>query len=167
MRPQFWGPSHPPEGARAMRTRIAAVGLALVALTGTASAQNADQNKTLFTVVVNQVYNAGDLALVDDLVASNVTNNGAPLGREGFKSLVKDTRAKTPGLQYKVVDMTADGDKVIGRLTPSDGAGAGEIMVLRIQDNQVTELWTMADEPALRKQFGLRETPAMTGSTAN
>ena len=151
-----------------MRTRIAAVGLALVALTGTASAQDADQNKTLFTVVVNQVYNAGDLALVDDLVASNVTNNGAPLGREGFKSLVKDTRAKTPRLQYKVADMTVDGDKVIGRLIPGDGgSGAGEIMVLRIQDSQVTELWTMADEPALRKQFGLRETPPLTGSSAN
>jgi predicted ester cyclase len=151
-----------------MRTRIAAVGLALVALTGTASAQDAEQNKTLFTVVVNQVYNAGDLALVDGLVASNVTNNGAPLGRDGFKSLIKDTRAKTPGLQYKVADMTVDGDKVIGRLTPADGSsGSSEIMVLRIQDGQVTELWTMADEPALRKQFGLRETPALTGSTAN
>jgi predicted ester cyclase len=151
-----------------MRTRIAAVGLALVALTGTASAQDAEQNKTLFTVVVNQVYNAGDLALVDDLVASNVTNNGAPLGRDGFKSLVKDTRAKTPGLQYKVADMTVDGDKVIGRLTPADGAsGSGEIMVLRIQDGVVSELWTMADEPALRKQFGLRESPGLTGSTAN
>jgi predicted ester cyclase len=151
-----------------MRTRIAAVGLALMALAGTASAQNAEQNKTLFTVVVNQVYNAGDLALADDLVASNVTNNGAPLGRDGFKSLVKDARTKTPGLQYKVADMTVDGDKVIGRLTAADGgSGAGEIMVLRIQDNQVTELWTMADEPALRKQFGLRETPALTGSSAN
>jgi len=148
-----------------MRTRIAAVGLALVALTGTASAQDAEQNKTLFTVVVNQVYNAGDLALVDGLVASNVTNNGAPLGRDGFKSLVKDTRAKTPGLQYKVADMTVDGDKVIG---PADGAsGSGEIMVLRIQDGQVTELWTMADEPALRKQFGLRENTPLTGTTAN
>jgi len=149
-----------------MRTRIAAVGLALVALTGTASAQDADQNKTIFTVVVNQVFNGGDLALADGLVASNVTNNGAPLGRDGFKALVKDARAKTPGLNYKVADMTVDGDKVIGRLTPADG-GSGEIMVLRIRDNQVTELWTMADEPALRKQFGLRETPPLTGSSSN
>ena len=54
-----------------MRTRIAAVGLAAMALAGaatSASAQDVEQNKTLFTVVVNQVYNAGDLALVDDLV---------------------------------------------------------------------------------------------------
>jgi predicted ester cyclase len=151
-----------------MRTRIAAVGLALVALTGTASAQDADQNKTLFTVFVNQVYNAGDLALVNDIVANNVTNNGAPLGREGLKTLVKDMRAKAPGRQFKVEDIATDGDKVVGRLSPSDaGPSAGEILVLRIQDNQVTEHWTMADEPALRKQFGLRETPPTTGTSSN
>lgn len=154
-----------------MRTRIAAVGLALVALTGTAataSAQDAEQNKTLFMVVVNQMYNAGDLALVDDLVAKNVTNNGAPLGREGFKALVKDMRAKAPGRQLKVDDMATDGDRVIGRLT-SIGAGgsASQILVLRIQDGLVTEQWSMADEPALRKQFGLRETPRATGTSAN
>lgn len=148
-----------------MRTRIAAVGLALAALTGTASAQDAEQNKTLFTVVVNQVWNTGDLGLVDGLVADNVTNNGEPLGRDGFKTLVKQARDRTPGLQYKIDDMTVDGDRVIGRLTAA--SGPGEIMILRIRDNQVTELWTMADEPALRKQFGLRENPPETGTTAN
>jgi predicted ester cyclase len=148
-----------------MRTRIAAVGLALVALTGTASAQDAEQNKTLFTVVVNQVWNTGDLALVDGLVAENVTNNGAPLGRDGFKALVKEARERTPDLQYKVDDMAVDGDRVIGRLTAA--STPGEIMILRIRDNQVTELWTMADEPGLRKQFGLRGSPPATGTTAN
>jgi len=151
-----------------MRTRIAAVGLAVVALAGaasSASAQDAEQNKTLFTVVVNQVYNGGVLALVDDLVAKNVSNNGAPLGRDGFKTLVKDERAKDPSRKLKVDDLVADGDRVIGRLTAS--SGAGEILVLRIQDGQVTEQWTMADEPATRKQFGLRETLPATGTSSN
>jgi predicted SnoaL-like aldol condensation-catalyzing enzyme len=151
-----------------MRIRIAAVGLAVVALAGaasSASAQDAEQNKTLFTVVVNQVYNGGDLALVDDLVAKNVSNNGAPLGRDGFKTLVKDERAKDPSRKLKVDDLVADGDRVIGRLTAS--SGAGQILVLRIQDGQVTEQWTMADEPATRKQFGLREARPATGTSAN
>ena len=151
-----------------MRTRIAAVGLAAMALAGAAtsgSAQDVEQNKTLFTIVVNQVYNAGDLALVDDLVAKNVSNNGAPLGRDGFKALVKDQRAKDPGRQLKVDDLVTDGDRVIGRLAAS--SGGGEILVLRIKDGQVAEQWTMADEPALRKQFGLRETPPASGSSAN
>jgi predicted ester cyclase len=147
---------------------IAAAGLAVMALAGaasSASAQDADQNKTLFTVVVNQVYNGGDLALIDDLVASNVSNNGAPLGRDGFKALVKDERARDPARKFKVDDLVTDGDRVIGRLSAS--SGSGEILVLRIKDGQVTEQWTMADEPALRKQFGLKENPAAAGTSAN
>ena len=46
-----------------------------------------------------------------------MSNNGAPLGRDGFKALVKDQRAKDPGRQLKVDDLVADGDRVIGRLT--------------------------------------------------
>ena len=146
-----------------MSTRIAAVGLAvgaLVALGGafsTASAQDADQNKALFTVVVNQVYNAGDLALADDLVAKNVTNNGAPLGREAFKAMVKDQRAQAPGRQLRVDELVAEGDRVIGRVTETGTAGGAtsQILVFRIQDGQIVEQWTMADAPALRQQFGL------------
>ena len=151
-----------------MRTRIAAVGLAVVALAGAtskASAQDADQNKTLFTIVVNQVYNGGDLALIDDLVSKNVSHNGTPLGREGYKALVKDERTKDPSRKLTVNELVTDGDRVIGRLSSS--TGSGEILVLRIQDGQVTEQWTMADEPALRKQFGLKENPGQSGTSAN
>jgi predicted ester cyclase len=151
-----------------MRTMIAAAGLAVMALAGaasSASAQDADQNKTLFTVVVNQVYNGGDLALVDDLVSTNVSHNGAPLGRDGYKTLVKDERAKDPSRKLTVNELVTDGDRVIGRLSSS--TGGGEILVLRIQDGQVTEQWTMADEPALRKQFGLKGNPAGSGTSAN
>lgn len=156
-----------------MRTRIAVVGLAagaLLALSGatsTASAQVAEQNKALFTVVVNQVYNAGNLALVDDLVANNVTNNGSPLGRDAFKAMVKDQRAA--GKQLKVEELVADGDRVIGRVTQTGASGdpKSEILVLRIRDGQITEQWTMADEPALREQFGLRGTSSATAVSAN
>jgi predicted ester cyclase len=151
-----------------MRTMIAAAGLAVMALAGaasSASAQDADQNKTLFTVVVNQVYNGGDLALVDDLVSQNVTNNGAPLGRDGYKTLIKDERAKDPSRKLTVHELVTDGDRVIGRLSSS--TGSGEILVLRIRDGQVTEQWTMADEPAMRKQFGLKENPTPPGPSAN
>ena len=150
-----------------MRTMIAAAGLAVMALAGaaSASAQDADQNKTLFTVVVNQVYNGGDLALVDDLVSQNVSNNGAPLGRDGYKTLIKDERAKDPSRKLTVNELVTDGDRVIGRLSSS--TGDGEILVLRIRDGQVTEQWTMADEPAMRKQFGLKENPAAAGTSAN
>jgi predicted ester cyclase len=156
-----------------MRTRIAVVGLAvgaMVALSGAtsvASAQNAEQNKALFTVVVNQVYNAGDLALADDLIAKGVTNNGTELGRDGFKAMVKEQRAT--GRQLKVDELVADGDRVIGRVSGSASAGlpATQIMILRIRDGQVVEQWTMNDAPALRQQFGLTGVPSAPSVSAN
>jgi hydroxymethylglutaryl-CoA reductase len=53
----------------------------------TVSAQDADaqNNKLVFAVVVNQIFNQGDLALVDDFMAKDVTNNGAQLGRDGSR----------------------------------------------------------------------------------
>jgi predicted ester cyclase len=156
-----------------MRTRIAVVGLAVGAMaalsgaTSVASAQDAEQNKALFTVVVNQVYNAGDLALADDLVAKGITNNGAPLGRDGFKAMVKEQRAA--GRQLKVDELVSDGDRVIGRVSGSGTAGlpASQIMILRIQDGQVVEQWTMNDAPALRQQFGLTGVPSAPSVSAN
>ncbi len=147
-----------------MRTRIGALALVLgaaVAWTSPATAQDAEQNKALYTVVVNQVFNHGDLALADDLIAQDVTHNGSAFGRDSFKTMVKTMREKSPSTRYAVTDLVADGDRVVGRLT-RDG-GAAEIVVLRIQDGQVVEHWSMADEPSLRAQFGLN---APAGSAA-
>ena len=80
----------------------------------------------------------------------------------------EDEKPLTPDgvdVALKVDDLVTDGDRVIGRLSSS--TGAGEILVLRIRDGQVTEQWTMADEPALRKQFGFQETPRQSGTSAN
>ncbi|HET8625182.1 MAG TPA: ester cyclase, partial [Gemmatimonadales bacterium] len=132
-----------------------------VAWTSPAAAQDAEQNKALYTVVVNQVFNHGDLALADDLIAKDVTHNGSPFGRASFKNMVKEMRDKAPGSPYAVADLIADGDRVVGRLTR--GGAPAEIVVLRIQDGQVVEHWSMADEPSLRAQFGLN---APTGAAS-
>ncbi len=148
-----------------MRTRIGALALVLgaaAAWTSPAAAQDAEQNKALFTVVVNQVFNHGDLALADDLIAKNVTHNGSPQGRDSFKKMVTEQREQAA--PYNVADVVADGDRVVGRLTRS--GGAAEIMVLKIRDGQVTEYWSMADEPSLRAQFGLNA-PVGTASSPN
>lgn len=149
-----------------MRTRIGALALMLgaaAAWTSPAAAQDAEQNKALFTVVVNQVFNHGDLALADDLIAKNVTHNGSPQGRDSFKKMVTEQRQQAAA-PYSVADVVADGDRVVGRLTRS--GGAAEIMVLKIRDGQVTEYWSMADEPSLRAQFGLNA-PVGTASAPN
>ncbi|HEX5387865.1 MAG TPA: ester cyclase [Gemmatimonadales bacterium] len=143
-----------------MRKGLASVGLALAALAAwggatTAAAQSPDQNRAMFAVMVNQVMNDGNLGLVDDIVASDVTSNGEPVGREGFKAMVQQLRAGAPGYHATVEDVATQDDKVIGRISETGAAPDSRIIVLRIVDGTVKEYWTFNDEPALRKQFGL------------
>jgi hypothetical protein len=51
--------------------------------------------------------------------------------------------------------------------TGASGDPKSEILVLRIRDGQVTEQWTMADEPALRQQFGLDGSASAPATSAN
>ena len=124
----------------------------------TASAQDADAqgNKLIFAVVVNQIFNHGNLALVDDFMAKDITNNGTPLGREGFKALVKDLRAMAPDFKLKVDDVVTKGDRVFGYVTQT-GGGTSEsrIILLRIDDGLVQEHWSWVTQPGLPPPFGL------------
>jgi predicted ester cyclase len=118
---------------------------------------NAQDNKLMFAVMVKQIFNRGNLALVDDFMAKDLTDNGAPLGRGGFKALVKDLRAMAPDLRLTVDDVVTQGDRVIGQVTQT-GGGASEsrIILLRIDDDLVHEYWSWPAEPGLPRPFGLR-----------
>ncbi len=136
----------------------------------TASAQDADaqDNKLVFAVVVNQIFNRGHLAFVDDFMAKGVTNNGVPLGRDGFKVLVKDLRTMTPDLKLTVDEVVSQGERVIGHVTQT-GGGVSErrIILLRIHDGLVQEHWSWAAEPGLPHPFdGLEGTllPAISAA---
>ena len=116
----------------------------------TASAQSADaqNNRLVFAVVVHEIFNQGNVALADDFMAKDVTSNGAPLGRDGFKALVKDLRSIAPDLTLTVDDIATRGDRVIGHVTQT-GGGASEsrIILLRIDDGLVQEYWSWAAQP--------------------
>ena len=131
--------------------------------TTTASAQgaNAQDNKLMFVVMVKQIFNRGNLALVDGLMAKDLTDNGAPLGRGGFKALVKGLRTMAPDLELTVDDVVTQGDRVIGQVTQT-GGGASEsrIILLRIDDGLVHEYWNWPAQPGLPRPFGLRAGPA-------
>ncbi len=129
----------------------------------TASAQDADapNNKLVFAVVVHQIFNQGQLALVDDVVAKNVTNNGTPLGRDGFKTLVRDLRGIAPDFKLTIDDVMARGDRVIGHLTQrAGGVTESRTILLRIDDGLVQEYWSWATQPAVPRSFGLRAAAA-------
>jgi predicted SnoaL-like aldol condensation-catalyzing enzyme len=124
----------------------------------TASAQDADaqNNKLMLAVVVHEIFNQGNVALADDFMAEDVTNNGAPLGRDGFKALVRDLRTIAPDLALTVDDAVTRGDRVIGHVTQT-GGGASErrIILLRIDGGLVQEFWSWTAEPGGPRPFGL------------
>lgn len=108
----------------------------------TASAQNTDaeNNKLVLAVVVRQIFNQGNLALADDFVAEDVTNNGALLGRDGFKALVRDLRTVGRDPALTVDDVAIQGGRVIGYVTQKGGAPSERrIIALTIDDGLVRE----------------------------
>jgi len=111
----------------------------------TASAQDADplDNKLVFAVVVNQIFNEGKLALVGDFMAKDVSVNGVPVGRDGYKALVKDLRTTEPDLKLTVNDVLTQDDRVIGQVTQT-GGGESErrILLLKIDHGLVQEHWS-------------------------
>jgi predicted ester cyclase len=151
-----------------MRKRIAGLGIALVALGAasgawtTASAQqDREQSKALFTLLIDKVFNAGDLALADWLVAKNVTNDGSRIGRDAFKAMLAAARRQDPDRHLLVDDIVTQDDLVIGRVTPvGRPVSESRVVILRVRDSQVVEYWSLADEPALGRQLGLRAGPA-------
>jgi hypothetical protein len=56
---------------------IATLGTASGAWTTASAQQDPEQSKALFTLLIDKVFNARDLALADGLVARNVTNDGS------------------------------------------------------------------------------------------
>jgi hypothetical protein len=56
---------------------IATLGTASGAWTTASAQQDPEQTNALFTLFIDKVFNARDLALADGLVARNVTNDGS------------------------------------------------------------------------------------------
>ena len=151
-----------------MRKRIAGLGIAIAAMgvasgawTTASAQQDPEQSKALFTLLIDRVFNAGDLALADGLVARNVTNDGSRMGRDAFKVMLVAGRRQDPDRQLLVDDIVSRDDLVIGRVTSVSGPSSkSRVVILRVRDNQVVEYWSLADEPALGRQVGLRTGPA-------
>jgi predicted ester cyclase len=95
--------------------------------------------------------------LVDDVVAKNVTNNGTPVGRDGFKALVRDLRGIAPDFKLTIDDVMVRGDRVIGHLTQrAGGATESRTILLRIDGGLVQEHWTWIAPPLVPYAVSLR-----------
>src|SRR5262245_57505289 len=91
---------------------------------------SAEENKAVMRRIF-ELFNTGNLALVDEVIAADVIDHQAPPGiapgRAGFKQLIAAFRAAFPDLQMTIDDILADGDKVVTRSTMR-GTHQGEFM---------------------------------------
>jgi steroid delta-isomerase-like uncharacterized protein len=142
-----------------------------------------DQNKALARRALEEVWNQGKLAVIDELTASNATYNdpnvpdGKFTGPEGMKKFVQIYRGAFPDVRITINDQIAEGDKVVTRWTAT-GTQKGQLMgiaptnkhaivtgvdIARFHDGKVVEAWASYDMFGMLQQLGV--VPALTAGT--
>jgi predicted ester cyclase len=118
------------------------------------------KNKELIRRYVEEVYNKQDLEAYMDFVGGEVAEVGADHLEQFFTAF--------PDTHCTVLDMLAEGDKVLGRLRingTNKGPFAGQpptgkkiqfdsFRLYRIADNKIVESWAMQDRLGLMEQLG-------------
>jgi steroid delta-isomerase-like uncharacterized protein len=133
-----------------------------------------EQHKAQIRRVIEDVYNRGDLGVIDKVAASDLVIHASSQeihGREGAKQYVAALRAAFPDIHFTVEHQIAEGDIVVTRWTargthkgkfqsvPATGRKirlAG-IDIDRIIGGKVVECWAHVDELGLMRQLGAIE----------
>lgn len=133
-----------------------------------------EQNKGLVRRAVEEVWNLGNYAVVDELVASDIvihasTPDAEVHGPEGVKQFYTALRKAFPDIHFAIEDQIAEGDRVVTRWT-ARGTHRGEfngipptgkrgaitgIDIDRIAGGKVVECWPQVDELSLLQQLGV------------
>jgi steroid delta-isomerase-like uncharacterized protein len=131
-----------------------------------------ERNKAQVRRVIEEIYNRGDLAAVDELASSDLVIHASSQdirGRDGAKQYVAALRAGFPDLHLTVEDQVAEGDMVVTRWTAS-GTHTGAFQGIpatgkairvtgtdidRIIDGKTVECWAHVDELGLMQQLGV------------
>lgn len=135
-----------------------------------------EENKALMRRIYEEVFNEGNLDLVDEVVAPDFVNHtapGAPRGPEPVKQLVTMLRNAFPDQHISIEDMIAEDDKVVMRNTYSgthEGTFMGipptgkrftqnQIHIMRFADGKVVEHWGVRDDLTQMQQLGVISMP--------
>ena len=137
-----------------------------------------EQNKALVRQMVEEVFNGGNMSLVDELFAVDFVEHeelppGTPPGREGAKAITTAIRSAFPDFKATIEHIIAEGDKVFIRMTWS-GTQAGEFMgvpstgkkfavgvfdVVRMENGKIVEHWGLMDSMGMMQQLGAMPGP--------
>jgi predicted ester cyclase len=84
---------------------------------------SAEGNKAVIRRLIEEVYNEGNLDVVDELMAPDIFDHAAvpehQHGIDGFKHVMEWVREFSSDVHYDIDDIIAEGEKVAVRMTQS------------------------------------------------
>jgi len=139
-----------------------------------------DENKAQFRRTFEELFNRGNLAVADDLVAPDFLNHDAPpdqnRGPESMRGTVTMLRSAFPDLHFTIEELIAEGDTVAGRVTAA-GTHLGTFMgisptgrpfqqqqmhIVRFRDGKGIEHRAVRDDLGMMRQLGVIPAPEPT-----
>ena len=133
----------------------------------------AEINRRTIERYFEEVWNRGDLDVLDTLIAPDYINHSpsTPNPRPGpadLKPIVAAMRHGLPDLHYEILDLIISGDKVavhtrvtgthLGELWGMPPSGrridVRQMQVEWLRDGQIVQHWRVTDERALMQQLG-------------
>lgn len=135
-----------------------------------------ETNTTVASRWYEEVFNAGNIELIDELFAPNFVDHDPsnPLpGLEGVRQLVSMYRSAFPDLHITVEDEITEGDKIVTRFT-GRGTHKGSLMgipptgkrvtltaidILRFENGRIVEHWGNQDILGMMQQIGVIPAP--------
>jgi predicted ester cyclase len=137
----------------------------------------AEDNKSIARRMIDEVLNANNLAVLDEILAADYIDHtvppGLPPNREGLKLLLQGLIAAFPDLHYDIEAELAEGDRIVQQLRahgtqagplqgiPPTGKAAtwSEIHIGRIANGKIAEHWGEVDQLGMLQQLGVIPAP--------
>jgi steroid delta-isomerase-like uncharacterized protein len=133
---------------------------------------SADSAKAIVRRAVEEIWQRGNLAAADELIAEDFIDHtplpGQLPGRAGFKQVVRTIRMAFPDATETIEELVAEGDRVVARVV-IDGTHTGPFMgvpatgkrihvggvaILRVRGGQIVERWSYSDDVPLLVKLG-------------
>ena len=133
-----------------------------------------EQNKAMFRRMVEEMFNQGNLSVVDEVMAADFVEHeelppGLPGGLDGVKVLTAQLREAFPDFKAVIEDLVAEGDRVVSRMVWT-GTQKGEFMgipptgksisvevidIVRVDRGKFVEHWGIMDNMTMMQQLGV------------
>lgn len=132
-----------------------------------------EAHKNIVRRTFEEIFNQGNLALVDTWVAASFVNHAASVdmlpGPEALKEHVVLLRIAFPHLHFRIEDLIADEERVAARVTfrgNHKGVFRGflptekpfvqpQMHMVRIVEGKIVEHWCVRDDLGLMQQLGI------------